>query len=1294
MDFYRIVTSEPDKRGDVKVFPDFRPRDFKDLMIRGGAFYAIWNEEAQLWSTDEYDAVRLVDKDVAEHVKGIDVTSIPGAARAVQGRMDSFSSKIWLQFKQYMKSVSDSYTELDANLTFANQTVTRDDHVSKRLSYSLAPGDISAWEEIVSTLYNEEERRKIEWAIGSIVSGDSKSIQKFLVFYGSPGTGKGTILNIVEMLFEGYTATFESKALGQASNAFATAAFKDNPLVAIEGDGNLSRIEDNTKLNSIISHEHILINEKNKPAYPMKVNSMLFVGTNLPVRISDAKSGILRRLLDVHPTGNLIPSSRYHILMDRIPFELGAIAQHCLEVYSALGKNYYSAYRPIEMMVQTDYFYNFVMSSHDIFLDQGGVTGEQAWILFKEFCAAEHIESKIPKFKFREELKNYFKEFHQRISIDGKIVWNWYSDFDASKFRQQRAMKELPTMGVELEYDHSILDKMLSDCPAQLAVEDRHGSFIPKKRWDEVETKLSDLDTHELHYVQVPKNHIVIDFDLTDEDGNKSLEPNLQAANKFPPTYTELSKSGQGLHCHYIYDGDVEELSLNYDSGIEVKTFTGKAGLRRKLTKCNNLPVATLHDGALPKKEKKLLSEQSIQSERGLRLLLVRCLQKQIHPHTKPSMDFIKKILDEAYASDLVYDVSDMHNDIINFALGSSNQSDRTMETAMNLKLASREGLGDGSEPEVKSADIVPCLYDVEVFPNLFVVCWKMAGKDQEVVRMVNPEPREIEELVKKPLVGFFNRKYDNHILYARMLGFDNKALYELSQKLVTQNDNKASFMAAYNLSYADIYDFSSKKQSLKKFQIDLGMRHLENSIPWDQDVPEDRIDEVVQYCVNDVLTTEGVWYDRAQDFAARKLLAELSGLTPNHTTQQHTAKIIFGEDRRPVEQFIYTDLSEMFPGYEYAFGKSHYKDQLVGEGGYVYAEPGMYENVALLDVASMHPTSIRELNLFGEEYTKNFTDLMDARLAIKHDDRELMGTVLGGRLRPFVAEGTTRESLAALSYALKIVINTVYGLTAARFDNKFRDPRNIDNIVAKRGALFMIDLKEFVESRGFTVAHIKTDSIKIPNATPEIIKEVYEFGQKYGYTFEHEATYRKFVLVNDAVYVAQKCRGFDEKGHEEIEYRPGEDSSGHQGCDGPYSYDAVGAQFQHPVVYKSLFSKEDITFEDQCETKQVSRGSIYLDFSMGEKPESMSDIGDRDIRFVGRTGRFTPVKASSLGAGYIYRVFDDKFYSVAGTKGHCWKESEVFGSDDEVDETYYTKLVGKAVDTIEEFGSLEEFLK
>jgi DNA polymerase elongation subunit (family B) len=435
----------------------------------------------------------------------------------------------------------------------------------------------------------------------------------------------------------------------------------------------------------------------------------------------------------------------------------------------------------------------------------------------------------------------------------------------------------------------------------------------------------------------------------------------------------------------------------------------------------------------------------------------------------------------------------------------------------------------------------------------------------------------------------------------------------------------------------------------------------MELDFPWDEPVDEKNWPKVVEYCANDVMATEVVFEARYADFVARQILADLSGLTVNDTTQKHTARIIFGEDKNPQREFVYTDLSKEFPGYHFEKGISTYRDEIVGEGGYVYAEPGMYSNVALLDVASMHPTSIIQLNVFGD-YTKNFQDLLEARLAIKRKDFDLARSMLGGRLAPHLGDIDQETNTKGLADALKIVINIVYGLTSAKFDNPFRDLRNVDNIVAKRGALFMIDLKHHVQEMGFTVAHIKTDSIKIPNATPEIIADIQRFGEKYGYTFEHEATYEKFCLVNEAVYIARKGG----------------------------LWTAVGAQFQHPYVFKTLFSGEEPMFHDFCETKQVLQGTMYLDFDAVEKP--MFDYKGK--HFVGRTGRFTPVK-EGFGGGILYRVKEGKPYAVAGTKGYLWVESEMAMDmpQEAIDESYFEKLVEDARRTISKFGNFEEFV-
>lgn len=1254
MDFFRVGVKEQ-KDEPSALYPDFIVGRSQDLMVRGRSFYAIYDEKKGLWSTDEYDVQRLIDEYLDEYAQRLQERT--GEQYTIK-YLRTFGNNGWTQFRKFVSNISDNSHQLDTHLTFANDEVKKSDYVSRKLPYPLQSGDCSAWDELVGTLYSVEERAKIEWAIGAVVSGDSKYIQKFLVLYGPAGTGKSTILNVIQKLFDGYTTTFEAKALGSNTGSFATEVFKNNPLVAIQHDGDLSKIEDNTRLNSIISHEEMTMNEKYKASYTARVNAFLFMGTNQPVRISDAKSGIIRRLIDVHPTGVIIPTNHYHTLMSKIDFELGAIAYHCLQVYREMGKNYYNNYRPLEMMLQTDITFNFIEAHFDIFKAQDSTSLKQAYTLYKEWCSDTGVQHVMPQYKFREELRNYFDEFRDRGELDGQQVRSLYSGFNASKFKEPA--KDANAFSLVIEETESIFDEMAADWPAQYEIwDDEIEQYRPKNRWANVRTTLRDIDTGETHYVRVPENHIIIDFDLRDEKGNKSLELNLQAASNWPATYAELSKSGEGVHLHYDYDGDVTELSNVYSEGIEIKTLLGDAALRRKLSKCNNIQVSTMSVGPLPLKEKKVISEQTIKSERGLREMIRRNLAKEIHPSTKSSIDFIKHILDEAYESGMAYDVNDLKPVIFAFANQSTNQSMYCLKVAQTMKFHSENG-GDSEElppEEITEKRLVH--FDVEVYPNLFVICWKFDG-DADMVKMINPSAADVEALLKMLLVGFNNRRYDNHILYGAFMGYNNEQLYQLSQRIIN-NDRNALFAGAYGLSYADIYDFMSEKMSLKMMQILLGLRHKELDIPWDQPVPEDRWEEIVDYCCNDVLSQEAAFHAREADFKARQILAEISGLTVNDTTAKHTARIIFGEDKDYKESFQYTDLSEDFPGYKYDMGKSTYRDEDPSEGGYVYAEPGMYDNVALLDVASMHPTSIIKLNLFGE-YTPRFKDLMDARLAIKRGDLDTAGEMLNGKLKPFL-EG----DLNGLSYALKIVINTVYGLTSAKFENPFRDNRNIDNIVAKRGALFMIDLKHFVQERGFTVAHIKTDSIKIPNATREIIDDVFKFGEKYGYTFEHEATYDKFCLVNDAVYIA---RMEQDEGAKWI---------------------AVGAQFQHPYVYKTLFTGEEILFDDYCETKQVQQGTMYLDFDY-DRPLILPT---ERLKFVGKVGRFVPVTEKS-GGGILYRIKDDKFYKVSGTSGHFWMEAETYknlGEEVEIDLEYYDKLVEDAVAKINQFGSIDEFV-
>ena len=1320
LDFLSIAARDT-KRG-WEIYPKFKMIKSEDLMIRGGDFYAIWVEDRGLWSTDEQDALQLIDRELSQYAK--EHRGTYGDTVRVLYMWDAETGMIDSWHKYCQKQCRDNFHMLDEKLIFSNAETNKKDYASKRLSYPIEPGDISAWDKLISTLYSKEERHKIEWAIGSIVSGDSKKIQKFMVLYGAAGTGKSTILNIIQQLFDGYYSVFDAKALGSSNNSFALEAFRTNPLVAIQHDGDLSRIEDNTRLNSLVSHELMTINEKFKSTYASRFKCFLFMGTNKPVKITDAKSGLLRRLIDVSPSGNKLNTNEYKKVTKQVSFELGAIASHCLDVYLS-DPGAYDDYVPTTMLGASNDFYNFIIDSYHVFKKENGTSLKAAWEMYKVYCDEAKIAYPFSQRNFKEELKNYFWNFNESfISDDGSKLRSYYTGFRTDKFEEAREeKKELPSLHplIEFREQKSMFDNMCSECFAQYATPKE----TPMKAWDNVTTKLSDLDTSRLHYVKVPENHIVIDFDLKDENGNKSFEKNLEAASKWPATYAELSKSGAGIHLHYIYNGDVAKLTSVYGENVEVKVFMGKSSLRRKLTKCNNLPVAVISSGLPLKGETKLINFEGVKNEKALRSMIAKNLNKEYHSATKPSVDFIFKILEDAYNSGMSYDVTNLRNSVYNFAANSTNQAEYCIKLVNKMHFKS-----DEPSVSVDNENSPLVFYDVEVFPNLFLINWKEQGEGKPVVRMINPSPSDIEELIKYRLIGFNCRRYDNHILYGRLIGYTNEQLYDLSQKIISGNRN-VFFGEAYNLSYTDVYDFCSKKQSLKKWEIELGIHHQELGLPWDQPVPEEMWPKVAEYCDNDVLATEAVFNARKADFVARqiqvdlvKLIHGISNVSVNDTTNALSTKIIFGNNKKPQGVFNYRDLSKpvgsdqyddyrrkfgpdykfrvfdadgipqyrdyipgevlpdgwsilpFFKGYKFDHGKSTFMGEEIGEGGRVYSEPGMYSNVWDGDIASQHPHSGIFEVIFGPEFTKRFEEIVNARVAIKHKDFEAAGKMLNGALKPYLNE----EQADGLAQALKIVINSIYGLTSASFENPFRDPRNIDNIVAKRGALFMTLLKSQVQKLGYTVAHIKTDSIKIPNADDKIKDFIIKFGKEYGYTFETEANFEKFCLVNDAVYVAK--------------FKDGK----HAG-----EWTATGAQFAVPYVFKKLFSKEPIEFEDMCETKSVST-ALYL-----KEPESIIDLdtgkeivlGKSDEPdFVGRIGLFCPIKPGR-GGKELLRVSKDKdgnvkYDAATGTKGYYWLESEAvktLGKENDIDRSYYDKLVDNAIETISQYGDFNWFV-
>ena len=205
--------------------------------------------------------------------------------------------------------------------------------------------------------------------------------------------------------------------------------------------------------------------------------------------------------------------------------------------------------------------------------------------------------------------------------------------------------------------------------------------------------------------------------------------------------------------------------------------------------------------------------------------------------------------------------------------------------------------------------------------------------------------------------------------------------------------------------------------------------------------------------------------------------------------------------------------------------------------------------------------------------------------------------------------------------------------------------------------------------------------------------------------------------LVNKSAYIAKYAT--PDQCDKLYGYVPG-DNKKHGG-----QWTATAKQFQVPYVFKTLFSKEPITFDDMCESFEV-KTALYLD-----KNENLPDVSSyekeldknktkykkgqlsdttfnsicedlnkkieegHDYHFIGKVGLFCPIKPGCGGA-ILYRKQDNKYNAATGTTGYRWLESAMvkeLGKEDDIDVGYYNKLVDEAVESISQYGDFEWFV-
>jgi hypothetical protein len=117
----------------------------------------------------------------------------------------------------------------------------------------------------------------------------------------------------------------------------------------------------------------------------------------------------------------------------------------------------------------------------------------------------------------------------------------------------------------------------------------------------------------------------------------------------------------------------------------------------------------------------------------------------------------------------------------------------------------------------------------------------------------------------------------------------------------------------------------------------------------------------------------------------------------------------------------------------------------------------------------------------------------------------------------------------------------------------------------------------------------------------------------------------------------------------------------------------------------------------EQWTRKEAALYEQYKDLSDTEL-DALIGTG-HNLQFIGKVGSFVPIKPG-CGGGLLVRESVDKngrikYDSAVGAKDHRWLEAEavkILGKENDIDRSYYDKLVNDAVKAISEYGDFEYF--
>ena len=370
--------------------------------------------------------------------------------------------------------------------------------------------------------------------------------------------------------------------------------------------------------------------------------------------------------------------------------------------------------------------------------------------------------------------------------------------------------------------------------------------------------------------------------------------------------------------------------------------------------------------------------------------------------------------------------------------------------------------------------------YDFEVFKNDWLVVIINPVEKKETV--IHNDKEKLEEYFysheKEIWIGYNNRRYDQYIMKAILLGMNPK---EVNDYIIAKHMDGWQYSSLFNkISMINFDTMLRTDTGLKSLEAFMGNDIRETEVPFDVDrqLTDKEIDQTIYYCRHDVEQTIEVFLARKAEFDAAMGLINIFKLPLNYigkTGAQRVAKILGGKGLKFDDEFEFPIVNTLrLRKYKYVADwyrnpENHdykKKQKVIIAGvehtlawGGIHAAIKQYfgEGIFLMaDVTAYYP-SLQMRYKFGYRNMsrpENFEKIHGENLRMK----------------------ATGDKKARLPY--KIADNAISGQLKDQYSPLY-DPRE-NNAICVNGQLLLVDLIEKLEPHIDLFIQSNTDGILI----------------------------------------------------------------------------------------------------------------------------------------------------------------------------------------------------------------------